>query len=113
MNPLSLRRKILVLLLTPVLGQVPVVCIPTLLVRILEPFWVVLEQITPTHPAVLARRRLRVLRLAQCISLGFLLVHSRLFPFGECLRRDGSQIRSELVSLRMWWSCVSHSTDTD
>ena len=101
MNPLVLRRDIIVLLLTPVLGKIPVLSLPVRIVRIVEPLGVVLEQVASAHPAALARRRLRIFRLAQHVRLGFLLVHPRLFPFGERLARDGRQVRAEFVSLRV------------
>ena len=101
-NPLVLRRGILVLLLAPVLGKIPVLLsLLVRIVRIVEPLGVVLKQVAPAHPAALSRRGLRVLHLAQRVRLGFLLVHPRLFPFGKRLARDGRQVRAEFVSLRV------------
>src|SRR5712691_2532022 len=59
-NPLGLRREILVLLLVAVLRQIPVLFV---VVHILEPLRVVLEQVAPAHAAALSRRCLGVLRL--------------------------------------------------
>jgi hypothetical protein len=58
-------------------------------------------QISSAHANVLASGVLRLLSLSQSLILGFFLVHSCLLPFSKCLWRNGCQIRTQFMPLRL------------